>query len=575
MEPPVDLAPDSVRDEKVKVLKSIKPIGADAVAAETVRAQYAAGIAEGAEVPGYRQEKGVAPGSQTETYAALRVQLDSWRWAGVPFLLRTGQAALAARDRDLRPLQEAAAQPLRQAGPLPAQPNVLVLRIQPREGITLGFNSKIPGRASDMRTVAMDFAYGSAFADDLPDAYERLLLDAMVGDSTLFMRTDEVDSAWRFVTGILDGWSASAAPPLAFYRAGQLRARRGLPPPRVAGEAVEKAVSATLDPRAVEREIAMIRERESNPYSSGIKTNLFNLVILAEGEEQATAAGPALGHMLGRRPARIITIVRGAAASPAQGAETGARASVTGRCFPDTHSRGVCFEEIRISAVGSGVDVGAWAPLLIRDIPVYAWVPGLPSLERLAPAVEAAEYIDTLITDSTAARSLQAALGAARCLHAARAAARRAIAVSDLAWRRTLPLRVQAARAFDPPEERARLASIREICARELVPAEALGLSLWLASRLGWTLRPADPGRAGEAPAFVDAAGRPVRLCEAGAGRARTGTQVSVEIRFDAGEPLLLAAAAPTDGEILLAEVDSPRQDPLFEDVLAAAGDGA
>ena len=100
------------------------------------------------------------------------------------------------------------------------EPNLLVLRIQPREGITLAFNAKIPGRASDMRTVAMDFAYGSAFADDLPEAYERLLLDAMVGDSTLFMRTDEVDSAWRFVTGVLEGWAGPGAPPLAFYRAG-------------------------------------------------------------------------------------------------------------------------------------------------------------------------------------------------------------------------------------------------------------------------------------------------------------------------------------------------------------------
>ena len=220
MEPPVDLDPDSVRDEKVKVLKSIKPIGVDSVAAETVRAQYAAGTADGTDAPGYRQEAGVAADSQVETYAALRVSLDSWRWAGVPFFLRTGKR-LSRRATEIsihfrRP-------PLnlfgRQAR-VSAQPNVLALRIQPREGITLGFNAKIPGRASDMRTVAMDFAYGSAFADELPDAYERLLLDAMVGDSTLFMRTDEVDSAWRFVTGILEGWTGTGAPPLAFYRAG-------------------------------------------------------------------------------------------------------------------------------------------------------------------------------------------------------------------------------------------------------------------------------------------------------------------------------------------------------------------
>jgi glucose-6-phosphate 1-dehydrogenase len=220
MEPPVDLAPDSVRDEKVKVLKSIKPIGADAVDAETVRAQYAAGIAEGGEVPAYRREQDVAPDSGTETYAALRVSLDSWRWAGVPFLLRTGKR-LSRRATEIsvhfhRP-------PLNLFGDrarLAAQPNVLVLRIQPQEGITMSFNAKIPGHASDMRTVAMDFAYGSAFAEELPEAYERLLLDAMVGDSTLFMRKDEVDSAWRFVTGILEGWAETARPVLSLYRAG-------------------------------------------------------------------------------------------------------------------------------------------------------------------------------------------------------------------------------------------------------------------------------------------------------------------------------------------------------------------
>jgi glucose-6-phosphate 1-dehydrogenase len=220
MEPPVDLAPDSVRDEKVKVLKSLKHIGAAAVASETVRAQYTAGIADGAAVPGYRQEEGVAPDSTTETYAALRVFLDSWRWAGVPFLLRTGKR-LSHRATEIsvhfkRP-------PLDLFGgrqPAAGQPNVLVLRIQPREGITLAFNAKIPGYASDMRTVAMDFAYGSSFAEDLPEAYERLLLDAMVGDSTLFMRKDEVDSAWRLVTGILEGWAEARAPALSFYGAG-------------------------------------------------------------------------------------------------------------------------------------------------------------------------------------------------------------------------------------------------------------------------------------------------------------------------------------------------------------------
>ncbi len=334
---------------------------------------------------------------------------------------------------------------------------------------------------------------------------------------------------------------------------------------------MEKAVSGTLDPRAIEREIGMIRERESNPYSSGIKTNLFNLVILAGDEADAAAAGPALAHMLGRRPARIITIVGAPGGGVADGAGTALRASVSGRCFPDTHSRGVCFEEIRITAGGGPVDVGAWAPLLIRDIPVYAWLRGLPDAARLAPVLEAAEYIDALIADSTPAVSPREAAGAARGLRRARAAARRAFTVSDLAWSRTLPLRVQAARAFDAPAERPRLSSIREVAAGTLAPAEALGLYLWLASRRGWEPRPG--ARDAGVPLFADAAGRPVGLSVARAGAGTPGAALSASILFDAGDALELASAGPSDGEILLAEVDRVRQDPLLEDALAAAGE--
>jgi glucose-6-phosphate 1-dehydrogenase len=220
MEPPVDQHPDSIRDEKVKVLKSLKRIAGARVETETVRAQYGRGIAGGADVPAYREEPDVDPASRVETYAALRVFLESWRWAGVPFLLRTGKR-LSRRTTEIsihfkRP-------PLALFGDREiagAPPNVLVFRIQPQEGITMSFNTKVPGYAADMRAVNMDFSYGSAFAEELPEAYERLLLDAMVGDSTLYMRKDEVDSAWGFITDILDGWRERDGPELAFYRAG-------------------------------------------------------------------------------------------------------------------------------------------------------------------------------------------------------------------------------------------------------------------------------------------------------------------------------------------------------------------
>jgi glucose-6-phosphate 1-dehydrogenase len=220
MEPPVDLNPDSIHDEKVKVLKSIVPIGEERIATETVRAQYERGIVDGTDVPGYRQEQDVSPGSLMETFAALRVRLNSWRWAGVPFLLRTGKR-LSRRTTEISihfkrpPLLLFA-----ERHPAGTPPNVLTFRIQPQEGIMMGFNSKIPGPSTDMRTVNMDFSYGSAFGEELPDAYERLLLDAMVGDSTLYMRKDEVDSAWAFITEVLGSWGNTGRPELSFYRAG-------------------------------------------------------------------------------------------------------------------------------------------------------------------------------------------------------------------------------------------------------------------------------------------------------------------------------------------------------------------
>jgi glucose-6-phosphate 1-dehydrogenase len=220
MEPPVDLDADSIHDEKVKVLKSIVSMRGGRVATETVRAQYVRGIIEGAETPGYRDEQGVNPSSTTETYAALRVSLDSWRWSRVPFLLRTGKR-LSRRTTEISihfkrpPLLLFA-----EKEPAATPPNVLTFRIQPQEGITMGFNSKIPGPSTQMRTVNMDFSYGSAFGEDLPEAYERLLLDAMLGDSTLYMRKDEVDAAWGFITDILTGWEAAGAPALESYRAG-------------------------------------------------------------------------------------------------------------------------------------------------------------------------------------------------------------------------------------------------------------------------------------------------------------------------------------------------------------------
>ncbi|HET7487346.1 MAG TPA: glucose-6-phosphate dehydrogenase [Acidimicrobiales bacterium] len=219
MEPPATIDAKGIRDEKVKVLRAIDVLRPDDVAIDVVRGQYERGWVEGAEVPGYREEEGVAPGSRTETYVGMRVKVDNWRWAGVPVYVRTGKrlptrvTEVAMEFRDV-PHLPFASKETRGLGP-----NALVLRIQPDEGIALRFGAKVPGQAFRVRSVSMDFSYGAAFLEETPDAYERLLLDAMVGDPTLFIRADEVEEAWKVVQPILEVWSDDATP-LARYGAG-------------------------------------------------------------------------------------------------------------------------------------------------------------------------------------------------------------------------------------------------------------------------------------------------------------------------------------------------------------------
>ncbi len=220
MEPPVSLDADAIRDEKVKVLRSMRPLRGEAVLRSSVRGQYVAGSILGEPVPGYREEERVDPASVTATYVALRVSIDSWRWAGVPFYLRHGkrlpkkatEIAIQFRVPPMRLFGSATARSV--------QPNVLILNIQPDEGISLRFGSKVPGPDIRVRPVKMDFRYGHSFGVASPDAYERLLLDAITGDSTLFTRRDEVEHAWRFIDEIDRAWRDAGADGLRFYEAG-------------------------------------------------------------------------------------------------------------------------------------------------------------------------------------------------------------------------------------------------------------------------------------------------------------------------------------------------------------------
>jgi glucose-6-phosphate 1-dehydrogenase len=222
MEPPVALDADAIRGQKVQVLRAVRPISALQVGRETVRAQYGRGAVLGKEVPGYREEPGVSPTSHTETYAALRVEIDNWRWAGVPFYLRAGKrlpkraTEIAIQFKDVPRIL------YNRDGEAPLEPNVLSLRIQPNEGIALRIGVKVPGYAARIQPVVMDFGYGGAFGIEPPEAYERLILDALLGDSTLFTRRDEVEAQWQFITPILEGWAAGgqSAPEMESYAAG-------------------------------------------------------------------------------------------------------------------------------------------------------------------------------------------------------------------------------------------------------------------------------------------------------------------------------------------------------------------
>jgi glucose-6-phosphate 1-dehydrogenase len=217
MEPVASFRGDAVRDEKAKVFQAIRPIGD--VASETVRGRYAAGAILGKVVPGYVEEDGVSATSHVETYAAMKLQLDNWRWAGVPFYLRTGKRLPKRATEVAIYFKNAPLQLFRDVSGETPTPNLLVLRIQPDEGISLRFGAKVPGTRMDVRPVNMDFRYGATFSEGAPEAYERLLLDAMLGDATLFTRWDGVELAWELLEPVLGAWSSGVSP-IEEYEAG-------------------------------------------------------------------------------------------------------------------------------------------------------------------------------------------------------------------------------------------------------------------------------------------------------------------------------------------------------------------
>jgi glucose-6-phosphate 1-dehydrogenase len=215
MEPPIDFTAESVRNEKVKVLRSLHTPGPKSV----VRGQYAAGVIEGAEVRGYRDEPGVAPDSATETFVAAKLYVDNWRWADTPFYIRAGKRLPRRETTIAIQFQRAPHPPFAELAGDGMRPNVLLIQVGPEEGLSLAIGAKVPGAGMSIRTVHMDFVYGGAFRTSLPEAYERLLIDAMLGDATLFTRADEVDEQWALVDAIVSAWKRDR-PSFPNYEAG-------------------------------------------------------------------------------------------------------------------------------------------------------------------------------------------------------------------------------------------------------------------------------------------------------------------------------------------------------------------
>jgi glucose-6-phosphate 1-dehydrogenase len=229
MEPPITFSAENVRDRKLDALLAVSPLleqdpsngRTTKSGCNVVRGQYTSGWVNGKEVPGYRQEEGVDPKSVTETYVALRLFLDSWRWAGVPFYVRTGKRLPKRLTEIAIQFRRPPLHIFKRVSPTPVSSNLLIVNVQPDEGISLRFEAKLPGTRMQLAPVMMNFRYGTAFGRQVPEAYETLLLDAMLGDPTLFARNDFVEASWALITPVLEAWKSSGADEIPFYEAGE------------------------------------------------------------------------------------------------------------------------------------------------------------------------------------------------------------------------------------------------------------------------------------------------------------------------------------------------------------------
>jgi glucose-6-phosphate 1-dehydrogenase len=220
MEPPSSLDPESIRDEKVKALKALKPLVLGGDSPDVIRASYVEGLVNGSPAKSYLEEKGIPDESETETYAALRLYLDNWRWKGVPFYIRSGKRLAMKASEIVVQFTRPPAILFGQDSRLKVSPNLLVIRIQPNEGVTLYLNSKTPGLETKLQPIKLAFGYETTFGSNTPEAYERLILDALNGDGTLFIRGDEAEASWGLLTPVLDYWNNQGREGLENYASG-------------------------------------------------------------------------------------------------------------------------------------------------------------------------------------------------------------------------------------------------------------------------------------------------------------------------------------------------------------------
>ena len=388
MEPPGSFDVESVRNERAKVLATLRQLGT----ADVVRGQYDAGFAGGNAVPAYRDEEGVDPNSLTETYVAARLAVDNWRWAEVPFYVRTGKR-LAKRVSEVAiqfkrvphlPFSYAAAEQL--------EPNVLVLRIQPNEGIALRFGAKVPSTRTQIRTVNMDFDYDTAFATAPAEAYETLLVDALRGDATNFIRIDAVTDAWRVVDPVIHAWQNEGGAP-HLYAVGRLGPGRRRRPARARRAQVAPAVSAIA---AVEERLAELRGGERGEA----RTQLLDLVVLTDEPREAERMARLLEELPGNRPSRAIIALATRGKS-----RRSTRAPRSSRPRSPSGDGELRCELVHLAAGDEGAALPSLiASLLLPDLPVFLLLRLDPERwERLV--ADCWSFATRVVVDSTGERS--------------------------------------------------------------------------------------------------------------------------------------------------------------------------